>query len=76
MKRNVEKIAQGLLKRMQLSSAQAAVLLDQSSEPETLRVYIFDGRISKQSFDIKQWRGYRVDIVRDAKVEPHRPATV
>ena len=75
MRRNVEKIAQGLLGRMHLSATQAAVLLDQTAEPKTLRVYIFDERAAKQSFDIKKWRGYRVDIVRDAKVEPHRRAT-
>ena len=75
MRRNVDKTARGLLERMHLSSTQAAVLLDQSSEPETLRVYIFDEQVAKQSFDIKQWRGYRVDIVRGAKVEPHRRAT-
>ncbi len=75
MRRNVEKIAGGLLERMHLSSAQAAVLLDQSSEPETLRVHIFDERAAEQSFDIKQWCGYRVDIVRGAKVEPHGRVT-
>ena len=75
MKRDVEKISRGLLDRLHLSPAQAAVLLDQSTEPETLQVYIFDDLTAKQSFDIKQWRGYRVAIVRGAKVEPHRRAT-
>ncbi len=75
MRRNVEKTARGLLERMHLSPAQASVLLDQSSEPETLRVYIFDEHAAKRSFDVKQWRGYRVDIVRGAKVEPQRRAT-
>ena len=74
-KRNVEKISQGLLERMHLSPTQAAVLLDQSTEPETLQVYIFDEFTAKQSFDIKQWRGYCVAIVRGAKVEPHKRAT-
>ena len=69
MGRAVEKIAEGLLAHMQLSHAQASVLLDESSRPCTLRVYIFDERAAKQAFKISKWRGYRVDIVRGAKVE-------
>ena len=75
MSGKAEKIAEGLLAHMRLTHAQAAVLLDQTSEPETLRVYIFEERAAKQSFDIKKWRGYRVHIVRGVKVEPHRRAT-
>lgn len=74
MRSDVEKIADGLLARMHLSRGQAAVLLDQTSEPETLRVYIFDERASKRTFDIKCWSGYHVDIVRNAKFEPHTRA--
>ena len=71
MGHNVEKTADGLLACMHLSRGQAAVLLDQTSEPETLRVFIFDERASKRTFDIKHWRGYNVDIVCNAKFEPH-----
>lgn len=69
--RSVEKIAEGLLAHLHLSHAQASVLLDESSRPRTLRVYIFDERAAQQAFRIRKWRGYRVDIVRDANVELH-----
>ena len=75
MGRDVEKTADGLLACMHLSHGQAAVLLDQTSEPETLRVFIFDERASKRTFDIKHWHGYNVDIVHNAKFEPHRRVT-
>ena len=72
MDRNVQKVARGLLAHLHLSPTDASVLLDQSSQPETLRVFILDERAARQSFDIKQWRGYRVEIVRNVKFEPHR----
>ena len=72
MTRNVEKIAEGLLARMRLSHAQASVLLDQSSDSETLRVYVFDERAAQQKFDVRSWQGYRVEVVRGVEVKPHQ----
>ena len=75
MRRALEQIAQGLLTHMHLSHGQASVLLDETSEPGVLRVYIFSEPAAARSFDITRWRGYHVEIVRGAKVVPHRRAS-
>jgi hypothetical protein len=68
----MESLAEGLLAHMRLSDSQASVLLDQTSDPGTLRVFIFDTIASRRPFTVKQWRGYRVDIVRNARFEPQQ----
>ena len=49
---------------MHLSAAQAAVILDASSSPERLLLYVYDENAAKLPLRIKRWCGHPVEVRR------------
>ena len=71
MDQGLAKLSHDLLSRLRLSVGQAAVLVDETSAPETFRVYVFDKDASRRCPAITEWFGHPVDVVRDVTAEPH-----
>tara|TARA_R110002051_G_scaffold154937_2_gene227065 strand:+ start:4486 stop:4701 length:216 start_codon:yes stop_codon:yes gene_type:complete len=59
-----EQLGQGLLSHLHLSAAQAAVILDASSSPERLLLYVYDQNAAKLPLRIKRWCGHPVEVHR------------
>ncbi len=66
----MDAMARELLIHLNLSKAQASVLLDESRHPRVFRVYVFDRRLAHRTWHVESWQGYRVEIVHS---EPARP---
>jgi hypothetical protein len=73
---NWTEISSELMRFLKLGANEATVLIEQSTAPETIQVYVFDDVKRPQSlFDcISTWHGYPVKIVRSPrpKLQPLR----
>lgn len=65
-------VADSLMEYLRLSDAQATILLDETTTPPTLRVYVFDTNLlaSRKWPKKLEWQGYGVEIIPS---EPFRP---
>jgi len=70
MTHGVQEMARSLLKHVNLSSTQATVFFDDSTDPGTFRVYVFDPTLARREWRLTTWQGYRVEF---KAAEPPRP---
>jgi hypothetical protein len=68
--RDAEQLSRGLLSHLHLSAAQAAVVLDVTSTPERLVVFLYDPTAARSNLAVKMWCGHPVEL-RRVSVEPH-----
>lgn len=65
-----EQLGRGLMRHLHLSAAQAAVVLDDTSCPERLVLYVYDPETSRLPLSITNWQGHPVEV-RRVTVGPH-----
>lgn len=69
--RDLVAAAESLLRSLELSNAQAAVLNAGSEECPKLLVYVFDKRVKTEELKVRNWQGMSVEFVRMKRVQPH-----
>ncbi len=67
-----EQAADSLMDYLRLSDDQATVLLDETTDPPTFRIYIFDPAVFESKKWPHQWQGYLVRVIRSAPFKPLR----
>jgi hypothetical protein len=66
--------AEGLLRSLGLTSAQAIVVSAGSDEDPKLLVYVFYKRFRADGPKLHKWQGVPVEVVRMERVQPHHPS--
>ena len=64
-------LAEGLLQYAQLGDHEASVLVDTTSTPSTLRVFLYDPR-RPVPVRIRKWRGHPVEFIKSGFPEAQK----
>ena len=67
----ITEVGMGLLAHLHLSASQATVMLDDSTRPSALVVYIYDPDATRRVKAPASWNGYNVSLVTGMTVSPN-----